>query len=57
MQMRGLGANYRPFTAHRDDIACYDALPRWKGWPFRTFETWLRKQYGDVIYTRGRYAR
>lgn len=55
MQTRGIGASYRHFTAHRDDVARYHALPWYRR--VRTLESWLRKQYGDVIYMAYRYAR
>lgn len=59
MQMRGLGASYRSFTAHIDDIEEFDARPWWRELlPGGTnFEKWLHRRYGDVIYSHGGYDR
>lgn len=57
--MRGLGASYRRFTAHIDDIDEFHARPWWHELlPGGTnFEKWLRKRYGNVIYQGGSYDR
>lgn len=56
LQMRGFGASYRHFTAHRDDIDLYHSLPFWKKIGM-TLERWLERRYGDVIYAGGSYPR
>jgi hypothetical protein len=58
-QMRGLGASYRRFTAHADDIAEFEALPWWKKLRYggTNVEKWLVKRYGKVIYKGGSYER